>query len=29
MHRRIQRVLPVMQHEEVYRREDYWRAFLA
>jgi hypothetical protein len=29
MRRRIELLPPEMQHEVVYRREDYWRAFLA
>jgi aminoglycoside N3'-acetyltransferase len=29
MRRRIERLPPVMQHEEVYRQEDSWHAFLA
>jgi hypothetical protein len=29
MRRRIERLLPTMQHDEVYQREDYRRAFLA
>jgi hypothetical protein len=29
MHRRIELLPPEMQHEVVYRREDYLRAFLA
>jgi hypothetical protein len=29
MRRRIELLPPEMQHEDVYRREDYWRAFLA
>jgi hypothetical protein len=29
MRRRIDCLPPAMQQQEVYRREDYWRAFLA
>jgi hypothetical protein len=29
MHRRIEWLPPAMQHEAVYHREDFWRAFLA
>jgi hypothetical protein len=29
MRRKIERLPPALQHEQVYMHEDYWRTFLA